>query len=80
MVVGAPGDTFDRSGMGGELADGGCAFGAPNEQFIVVSARCQQVVVEGPFEAADLLGVSLVFRDNSIEALSDVSHEDASIS
>lgn len=80
MVVGTPRDTLDCGGMRGELADGSGAFRAPNEQLVVVSTRCQQVVVEGPFKAANLLGVPLVFRDDSVVSLPDVSHEDASIS
>jgi len=38
MVVGAPGDSFDCSAVGGELADWGCAFGGPNEQLIIISS------------------------------------------
>lgn len=79
MVVGTPGDALDCGAVGCELADGSGAFGAPNEELVVVASRSQQIVVKGPLQAAYLLRVALVLGHNPIEPLTDVPHLDTSV-
>jgi hypothetical protein len=78
VVVGTPRDALHGRAMAAELADGGRAVRAPDEELVVVASGGQEVAVEGPFEAADLLCVSLIFGHHPIP-LPKISHVDAAI-
>lgn len=80
VVVRAPCDSFDCSAVGGKFTNGGCTFGAPDEQFIIISTWCKKIVIERPFQSTDFLGVALVLVYDSIVSLTNVSHLDATIS
>lgn len=80
VVVRTPCDSFDCSAVGGKFTNRGGTFGAPDEKLIIVSSWGKKVIIKRPFQAADFLGVALVFIYDSIVSLTNVSHQDATIS
>ena len=58
VVVGRPGDGLDSSHVVAVGLHGSRLGAAPNEQFVVVAAAGEVLVVRGPLESAHLLPVS----------------------
>ena len=61
-LVRAPGNGLDGRLMAGKLEQGRAGLGllrVPNLEPIIVASRCEEAVIEAPFEAADLLAMCL---------------------
>jgi hypothetical protein len=62
-MVGGPGDGFDGGGVGGEGVEGFVVCSVPDEEFVVVSSRCELAFFGVPAETADFLFVGGEFSE-----------------
>jgi hypothetical protein len=52
--------------VAGEFADRSRWVSAPDEELIVIASRSQEIGVVWPFKTTDLLGMTLVFGNNTV--------------
>ena len=66
VLVRGPGQSLNCGGMLRKLVYGTRRVQVPNQKFIIVAARSEGLLVEGPFQAAHLLFVSCELADEGV--------------